>query len=175
MRDEKKRERGIGSMVATAIDVSVKGGAAVGLMGLFLMVLIITYEVIMRYCFNSPTRWVTESSCFLLLITTFFLAAHTLKHKKHVRSDLISARLPQEWQKRVDILTYVCGIIYCAILTWTGVLFLSHLYQHQVRSDDMWVLVWPIMACFVIGSLLFTLQFIVDFLYLINKDHLPKI
>lgn len=174
MRDEKKRARRIGSMIATAIDVSVRGGAAVGLAGSFLMVLIITYEVIMRYCFNSPTRWATESSSFLLLITTFFIAGYTLKHNKHVRSDLVSARLPCRWQKRVDILTYACGIIYCGILTWTGILYVSDLYQHQVRSDDMWILVWPIMAGFVIGSSLFTLQFIVDFMYLMNKGHLPK-
>lgn len=160
--------RRIGTIVASAIDMSVKAVGAVGIAGIFIMALIVTYEVIMRYVFHSPTRWVMEYSRFLLIITTLALAAYTLRQRKHVRSDIITVRLSTKWQQRLDILAAVVGIIYCSILSWASVVHTSYLRQQQVRSDLMWIPVWPIMVCVIIGAMLFGLQFTVDLIHSIK-------
>ena len=78
-------------------------------------IFIICWEVVMRYVFDDPTRWVMETSRFILLISMMALAAYTLREKRHVRSDIITSRLPNKWQESLDIVASVTGIIYCGI------------------------------------------------------------
>ena len=49
-----------------------------------------SYEVIMRYFFNSPTVWVLEITIYLVIASTFFALAYALLQKAHVKVDFIT-------------------------------------------------------------------------------------
>ena len=55
-----------------------------GLLAVFFsssMASLCTYEVVMRYVFNSPTIWVLEITIYLVIASTFFALAYVLDRK----------------------------------------------------------------------------------------------
>lgn len=82
---------------------------------------IITFEVIMRFIFRSPTMWVTEISSLLCIVGSFLLFAYTLQEKGHTRVDFITAMLPGKSVFFLELFTSVLGLLYCGVLTWYGV------------------------------------------------------
>ena len=74
---------------------------------LFIMTLVVGYEVLMRYVFVRPTIWAFELSMFLLAITTFIGLTYTLKEEGHIRVDVLVQRLPERRRYLLHIITSV--------------------------------------------------------------------
>ena len=60
-------------------------------------------EVILRYVFNSPTDWSWELAAMLAGAMFVMGAAWDLKDEKHVRTDIIYAKLNRKWQAIFDV------------------------------------------------------------------------
>lgn len=85
------------------------------------LILIISYEVFVRYTFNAPTIWAFEMQ-FMLYASSFMLgAAYTLLYGEHIRTDILYNRWSVRWQGIVDatlyLLFYFPGI---ALFLWAG-------------------------------------------------------
>ena len=113
---------------------------------------IITYEVIMRFIFRSPTMWVTEISSLLCIVASFLLFAYTLQEKGHTRVDFITAMLPKKSVFFLELFTVVLGIIYCGILAWYGVKMIqSSLLMGEV-TQTLQIPLWIPQVSVPIGS-----------------------
>lgn len=72
-----------------------------------LMTLGMSYEVVVRYLFNSPTPWAYELS-FIMYGTLFMIAgAYTLSRGGHVRGDFVYRMWPVRVQGTVDLILYL--------------------------------------------------------------------
>lgn len=68
------------------------------------LILIITYEVSMRYIFNAPSGWAFET-CEMVGGTAYLVGiVYALKHNDHIRIDVIYARLPISARAIIDFL-----------------------------------------------------------------------
>lgn len=56
---------------------------------LFAVGFFITFEIVMRYVFNSPTIWVDEVSRILQVWVVYVAAAYVLKHREMVTIEII--------------------------------------------------------------------------------------
>lgn len=153
----------VASAVEKYVITAVKLAGVSGNIGLFLMALITTYGVVMRYVFGAPIRWGMELCELLLIISIFAIVSNTLRQKAHIRADILIRVLSTKLRRLLDVFAFGIGIIYTSFLLWAAILYVSYLRQHQVRTDDMWIVVWPIMVLVVIGALLFVSQFIIEF------------
>jgi C4-dicarboxylate transporter, DctM subunit len=95
------------------------GGAISGIFILFLG-LIVTYEVIMRYFFRSPTDWVNEIASMLCLGSAFLALGYVMQEKAHIDVDFITKRLSKRNQILFSLIGLILSAIYCALLIWTG-------------------------------------------------------
>ena len=126
-----------------------------------IMMLIISYDVFMRYVFDSPTRWSLEISEYLLLAVVYFSGAWALPAGGHVRVDIIYNKLSKKTQALVEIFLGFLGFIFTAILTYESILFVIDGIVTKARSDTyLEVLQWPIRSLTVIGAGLLCLEFI---------------
>ena len=67
------------------------------------VVLVMTYEVIMRYAFTAPTMWAYETS-MMIGATTYALAfAYTHRHRAHVRVDVLYTHLSPRGKAIIDV------------------------------------------------------------------------
>ncbi|MBS3918456.1 MAG: TRAP transporter small permease subunit [Deltaproteobacteria bacterium] len=90
----------------------------------------LTYEVISRYAFNTPTIWAYDLA-YMLYGSLFMLgAAFTLYHKGHIRTDIFYEKWSPKRQGWIDALLYLFfffpGMIFFliagldeAILSWS--------------------------------------------------------
>ena len=85
-----------------------------GLSVLFMLaVLLTTYEVVMRYVFNSPTVWVHDMVTVLTATAFVFGGALASQQRNHIQMASYADRLPPRWVKRVDLL---CHLLTAAFL-----------------------------------------------------------
>ena len=105
-----------------AIDTfNIKQGEISSLLALPLL-LVVIYEVIMRYAFNAPTIWGFEATTFLYGVHYMLGLAYCDVYGGHVRVDIFTSRLSQRPQgvigvfnnlvffMPVMVLMTICGI-----------------------------------------------------------------
>ncbi|MBI2153776.1 MAG: TRAP transporter small permease subunit [Candidatus Rokubacteria bacterium] len=85
------------------------------------LILVIAYEIFVRYAFNAPTIWAFELQFMLYASTVMLGAAYTLLYGEHIRTDIFYQRWSVRWQGIVDatlyLLFYFPGI---AFFLWAG-------------------------------------------------------
>jgi TRAP-type mannitol/chloroaromatic compound transport system permease small subunit len=85
---------------------------------LLLAVLVISFEVIMRYLFNMPTNWGHESMTLLFAILYITLGGYCHYYRGHVRVDIFYSSLSVRAQAVIDVITSVFFFIYTLALTY---------------------------------------------------------
>ncbi|MBI2831469.1 MAG: TRAP transporter small permease subunit [Chloroflexi bacterium] len=135
--------------------------AVVGGIACIIMVLVICFEVVMRYIFNAPSGIEVEIVSYLLLFAVFLTTAYTLRTDHHVRVDLFISRLSQRTQTKIGVFTNILGLIYCVFLTKITSELVFQAYRLKEQADTaLGTLLYPILLIIPVGSLLLTIQFI---------------
>ena len=84
---------------------------------LFLVGFFITFEVAMRYVFNSPTVWVDEISRVLQVWVVYLAAAYVLKHRQMVTIEVILTNPDTVWRRLAEsfaiIVLFLCAGVAC--------------------------------------------------------------
>ena len=129
--------------------------------GILLMGLIISYEVVCRYVFNSPTRWTQEVSIYLFMWTMLAASSYTLQVGKHVRVDLLIEHMQPRTRTIFEIITGVIGMIYCAIISVQAYEMLQMSIKYEKLSATLLrVPLWIPQSALLIGFVLLTFQFL---------------
>lgn len=81
-----------------------------------LMILNVTYDVIMRYFFNTGSIAMQEMEWHLFSVIILLGISYTLKEDGHVRVDLIYDRLTQKKKAKINMVGVVLFIIPVALL-----------------------------------------------------------
>jgi TRAP-type C4-dicarboxylate transport system permease small subunit len=120
----------------------------------------VAYEVVMRYFFNQPTRWVVEFSEYALLWLAFLAGAWVLREDAHVKVEMLVEILPIRTRRIVHVITSLVGMATCALFCWVSLAFIVELYASgEVLFRSIQVKKWTVMSVMVPGLLLLTLQF----------------
>lgn len=118
-------------------------------------------EVVARYGFNRPTVWSIDVS-FMCNGAMFLLGAgYTLRMDRHVRIDVLSARMPVGAQSTINALFLLAVFIPCtAWLGWTAVGKAVAAFKTQERElSSAWgPLVWPFYGAIALGLVALVLQ-----------------
>lgn len=103
---------------------------------------IITFEVIMRFIFRSPTMWVMEISSLLTIVASFLLFAYTLQEKGHTRVDFITAMISKKSAFFLELFTSLLGLIYCVVLTWYGIKMVQSSILMEEVTQTLQIPLW---------------------------------
>lgn len=124
--------------------------------------LVLTYEVLMRYVFKTPTIWEIEFSVYLLIMATFVGAAYGLKNGAHINIDLITHLLPCRAHTYLSFVTSIISLIFCVLLTWMGWEMWWEAASKGWRSDSLWgPPLWISYLFLPLGVTLLCLQYLV--------------
>lgn len=89
----------------------------------FLAILIINFEVVMRYVFHRPTEWGHEAMTLLFAIAYIMAGAYAHKHNAHVRVDVLYSALSPRGKAIIDIITSLCFFLFVGVLLYTSWIF----------------------------------------------------
>jgi TRAP-type C4-dicarboxylate transport system permease small subunit len=81
---------------------------------------IVSYEVIMRYLFNSPTIWVNEVSRFLQIWATYLALTYSFHKNDFIRITVIYDRLNDKGKKILDFISFIFILIFSSFVVYFG-------------------------------------------------------
>jgi TRAP-type mannitol/chloroaromatic compound transport system permease small subunit len=101
------------------------------------LVLVICYDVIMRYLFNSSSVAIYEIEWHIFSLIFLLGAAYALKHNRHVRVDVLYSRFSTRTQAWINLVFTLCLLIpFCWILITQGIDFVSNSFRLSESSPD---------------------------------------
>jgi len=104
--------------ILSSIDHVSTIGAWLSCILLFLMSLLIGYEVVSRYIFNAPTGFADEISSYMLVGIVFLSNGWVLKEDGHIIIDLVVGKLSLRIQKVLNNVTNILSIVFLVLFTW---------------------------------------------------------
>ena len=138
--------------------ISSGGWAAAG--GIVLVMLIVNYEVAMRYFFKSPTVWVVNLSEYSILYLVFLSVPLVLARERHVKLDFLLNSLSPKVQRILNTTTSLIGAASCAVLFWYSLQITLHAFEvNSVLITGMITPKWLILMAMPLGSFFLTAQF----------------
>jgi len=105
------------------IDWTSKAASFLGGACTFVIMVLIAFDVLMRYFLNEPQLFVDELVSFLQVLVVFWGLAYTFQGGGHIRVDLVTSHLPGRVRGWLRVLTLVVGIGLLAVMasvTWTS-------------------------------------------------------
>ena len=81
---------------------------------------IISYEVVMRYIFNSPTIWVNEVSRFLQIWATYLALTYTFHKKEFIRITVLYDKLNEKGKKILDFISDIFILTFSLFVLYFG-------------------------------------------------------
>lgn len=123
----------------------------------------ITYEVFMRYVFNSPTIWVDEVSSIIQVWATYAGLAYALKHKDMIIIDIIFRDPNTLGRKILESFGFLVIIAFSAVTVFYGFeLWLDATMKGHTTDTYLALPKWFTQASIWVGFGLLTLQALVE-------------
>ena len=124
------------------------------------LIIVVVWEVIMRYGFNAPTSWAFELTVFLYGIHFCFALAYAHKYNVHVAIDVFESRLAPKPRLILRIITNaVLFIPTIALLTFHICVMAVNSWQQWEHASSSWAPpVYPLKTLMALGFILFFLQ-----------------
>jgi TRAP-type mannitol/chloroaromatic compound transport system permease small subunit len=137
-----------------------------------LLIIIITFDVMMRYVFNSPTFWAFDISYMLLAVFASFGFGYVQYHRGHARIDIFSNMFSTKMKLWIDITFTI--IFFLPLFTMLAIRFVDDaIYAIQigeVTKITFWfALTWPYKTLVAIAFCLLLLQGINAFIQDVNS------
>ncbi len=85
------------------------------------IMLVLVYEVVMRYAFNKPTIWAHETSCMLYGAHFVLGGAYALRHDAFVNVEVLYMRFSKRTKAIVDLITWTMFYVFVGALLWRSV------------------------------------------------------
>jgi len=125
------------------------------------IVLLVSYDVLMRYFFDRPQLFVDEVASFLQVLVIFGGAAYTFRVGGHVRVDLITGILRPAVRAWLRLGTLVLGVVFLAVVIWVTTHSAYTAYSYGRVSAVMLYPLWLPMAFVPAGLALMELAMLV--------------
>lgn len=131
---------------------------------------IVTYDVVLRYIFNSPTIWAWDIAVQLLALIAILGGGYALLVRAHIGIDVIVEHTSPKKRAIIDLITYVFFLFSVGILLWktTSAAWVSA--QNREASFSFFAPpVYPLKIVMAVGVFLLFLQGIANFIRLLSK------
>ncbi|MGD8241613.1 MAG: TRAP transporter small permease subunit [Desulfobacterales bacterium] len=124
------------------------------------LLLIVLYEVLMRYAFNAPTVWGFEATAFVYGMH-YMLGLSFMEHPQgHVRVDIVTSRLPEKVQAIVMIAGYLLIFMPVYVLMTWGAITFAHTatVSNELNSTSWAPRIWPYKIVMALSFLFLVIQ-----------------
>jgi TRAP-type mannitol/chloroaromatic compound transport system permease small subunit len=127
------------------------------------LIVLMLYDVTMRYVFNAPTLWGFDINTWLMGAAFVLSIGYALSHDAHVRVDLLYTDETRGRMRWVDLFGFIILLLpIAAWITWG----LWHYAIEAIRTGERsgtsaWnPVLWPFRLILFLGFLAFTVQIV---------------
>ncbi|MDB4022040.1 TRAP transporter small permease [Litorivicinus sp.] len=98
---------------------------------------IVTFEVIARYLFGSPTQSSLEITEYFIVAMGFLPIAAIYRTKGHVSVDMLTNLMPQKWRNGCELASIVVTGAFGFLVFWFGAEMTVHAYVSGTDSSSL--------------------------------------
>lgn len=138
--------------------ISTWMGKIVSVLTLF-VALAIVYEIVVRHLFHKPTVWAAESTVFACGLVYLLGGAWTLLEDKHVRIDMIYARISPRHRAAIDCVTYLFFALYLVVMLHATAIYAYESVEVRETTMSPWdPPIYPLKVAMALALALLILQ-----------------
>jgi len=125
---------------------------------LWVMMVLITVDVVLRYAFNAPTKWANEFSRYFMVALVFLALSYAVKENAHIKVDILVAKLPRRIHDWLKVVTSILFLAYAAILFYFNWTFFAQSFALKTTSRTVIdVVLWPAQLLMPVGLAIMSL------------------
>ncbi len=122
-----------------------------------------------RLPFFQPIPGTFELTEFMLVIIVFTALGYAQVRRDHITIDVVVSRFSSRTQSVIDSITYLFSLALFSIVTWQSAAFAYRLFLERDVSGILLIPAYPFVIVVALGSLLFCLVLLVNFLCSLAK------
>jgi len=146
--------------VIKTIDFLIEKQGQISSFLIYPLLLIVIYEVFMRYALNAPTVWGFEMTAFIYGLHYMFGLSYTENQNGHVSVDVITSRISPKARGILGVVTYL--LIFLPVYTLMTISAFRYAYtstvEHELNSTSWAPAIWPYKILMAIAFLFLVLQ-----------------
>ena len=146
--------------IIKSIDALIDRQGKISSFLIYPLLLIVIYEVIMRYVFNSPTVWGFEATTFAYGLHFMLGLSFMERYGGHVRVDVITGRLSERTQAVIAVVTYL--LIFVPVYTCMTLGAIKFAYTStamgELNSTSWAPPIWPFKILMALSFFFLLLQ-----------------
>jgi TRAP-type mannitol/chloroaromatic compound transport system permease small subunit len=148
------------------IDGVSRACGAVAACLVILLIVLMMYDVVMRYAFDAPTLWGYDVNTFLMGASFVLSVAYALSCDAHVRVDLLHPRDRPAVKAWVDLAGFTVLLPIAAWITSALWRYWLEAYRSgETSGSSAWnPVIWPFRLILFLGFLAFTIQIAAEIL-----------
>ena len=125
---------------------------------------IILYEVIVRYVFNSPTKWAHESSTIIFGAQFMLAGAYCFWRGSMVNVEILHDRLPIRVRAILDLILSIVPFAICAVMIWWGGMTFLDSLKFNEHTQTVWgPPIYPLRGMIPLAAFLLSIQILAKF------------
>lgn len=126
---------------------------------IYIIVIMLIYEVTMRYFFNLPTNWAHETSKLMFGAISVLMGAYCLLHNQHIRIDIVYGRFSPRKRAAIDLFTMLLIFFFASLLVIHGMPFaIKSFVLKETPIMAFKPPYWPVKACIPLAGLMVLVQ-----------------
>ena len=130
---------------------------------ILLVTVAVIWEVVSRTFFTQATTWANETTIYLSAMAYLLGGGYALKHRRHVRIDVVYQMFSESARRRLDVFAFVFFVGYVGALAWVGADMAWTSFQQSEGTGTPWnPRIWPVKLAIPVAALLLLLQGIAD-------------
>jgi TRAP-type mannitol/chloroaromatic compound transport system permease small subunit len=130
---------------------------------ILLVTVAVIWEVVSRTFFTQATTWANETTIYLSAMAYLIGGGYALKHRRHVRIDVVYQMFSEAARRRLDVFAFVFFVLYVGALAWVGADMAWTSFQQSEGTGTPWnPRIWPVKLAIPVAALLLLLQGIAD-------------
>jgi|SRR6056297_640542 len=125
-----------------------------------IMLLILTYQVVLRFVFNSSNAWSEELARYLFIWFIFIGASYAAQKSAHIKIDALLNIYPEKFHKIVSILGLVVWIVFNIFIVYIGMKYMMSLFKSGKISLGLQLQLGYIYLAIPTGYMLMTIRLV---------------
>ena len=133
---------------------------------LIITVLLIFYQVIMRYVFNNSSYWTEELARYIFMWQIWLGTSIGFRDNKHIKIELLTGKLKGKVKLLFFILSNLLLMVFCIFLVVEGKIFLDKIIFLKMETPALRIPFFLVYASLPVSSFVVCVRILVN---LINE------
>ena len=139
-----------------------RGGGAVGVLGLVLLIAAVSWQVFGRYVLNNTPTWAESLSLLLVLYVTMFGVAVGVRNSGHIGLESFLVLAPDWLRTKMEYLIHALVLLFGACMTYSCASLAESVWEYRLPTLGISE-GWKYIPAVIAGSLivLFSIEHII--------------